>query len=220
MSRLTDELRRRQDELAWQGFTGIAEQRAGTDPARRLPHLVVLVDGWEGWLPTLGEHDFGGLTDAVFALMREGAGVGIHLVVTGDRQLLVGRISSLTEDKYALRLVDRADYGMIGVRQSDVPEEMPAGRALRADQGTEVQVALPAEDATGRREEGPARAAAVTPGLLVGRARRGAAPQERGGISGAARQGAPASGGRQAAVRGGPLGLRPPLRWHAGCRCS
>ncbi|MET9967630.1 FtsK/SpoIIIE domain-containing protein, partial [Streptomyces sp. NPDC006356] len=148
MSRLTDELRRRQDVLAGQGFVGIAEQRAGAEPGRRLPYLVVLIDGWEGWLPTFGEYDFGGLTDAVYALMREGAGVGIHLVITGDRQLLGGRIGSLTEDKYGLRLMDRSDYALIGVRARDVPVEMPAGRALRAEHGTEVQFALLAEEAT------------------------------------------------------------------------
>lgn len=159
MSRLTDELRRRQDTLAMQGFADISEQRAAVEPARRLPHLVVLLDGWEGWLPTFGEYEFGGLTDAVLDLMRQGAGVGIHLVITGDRQLLGGRIASLTEDKYGLRLADRSDYSLLGVRPGDVPEEMAAGRAVRAGHGTETQFALLSDDAT---DQAQAQALAVT----------------------------------------------------------
>ncbi|MFF6994497.1 FtsK/SpoIIIE domain-containing protein [Streptomyces sp. NPDC008313] len=146
VSRLTDELRRRQDVLAEQAFAGVSEQRAGAGPRARLPHLVVFLDGWEGWLSTFGEYDHGRLTDEVHVLMREGASAGIHLVVTGDRQLLSGRMAFLTEDKYALRLVDGGDYALLGVKSAGVPERMPAGRALRAGRGTETQFALLAAD--------------------------------------------------------------------------
>ncbi|MFJ6088224.1 FtsK/SpoIIIE domain-containing protein [Streptomyces sp. NPDC092369] len=146
ITRLTDELARRQDELDAQGFVDIGEQRDGVEPARRLPYLFVLLDSWEGWTSTLGEYEHGRLTDELLTLMREGASVGICVVITGDRQLLAGRISTLTEDKYALRLTDRADYAMIGVSSRKVPEWMPPGRALRAELGTETQFALLTED--------------------------------------------------------------------------
>jgi S-DNA-T family DNA segregation ATPase FtsK/SpoIIIE len=149
-NRLTGELTRRQDLLAEKGYADIAEQRAGAAEDERLPHIVVFLDRWEGWLPTLGEYNHGDLTDQVMAMMREGASVGLHLVITGDRQLLTGRISSLTEDKYGLRLADRGDFSMLDINARKIPEEIPPGRGFRSETATETQFALLAEDTTGQ----------------------------------------------------------------------
>ncbi|MEU1145355.1 FtsK/SpoIIIE domain-containing protein [Streptomyces sp. NPDC005863] len=150
INRLKAELTRRQDLLADKGYADIGEQRTDAPEDERLPHLVVLLDRWEGWLPTLGEVDHGSLTDEVTTIMREGASVGIHMILTGDRQLLVGRISSLTEDKYGLRLADRSDFSMLGIPTRKVPEEIAPGRAFRNESGTETQFALLSEDSTGQ----------------------------------------------------------------------
>lgn len=150
INRLKGELTRRQDLLADKGYADIGEQRADAAEDERLPHLVVLLDRWEGWLPTLGEIDHGSLTDEITTIMREGASVGIHMVMTGDRQILVGRISSLTEDKYGLRLADRSDFSMLGIPARKVPEEIAPGRAFRNESGTETQFALLSEDSTGQ----------------------------------------------------------------------
>lgn len=124
-ARLKGELTRRQDLFADQGYADIGEQRAAAGEDERLPHIVLLLDRWEGWLPTLGEYDHGDLTDQLMAMMREGASVGIHVVITGDRQILSGRIGSLTEDKYGLRLADRGDFSMLDINSRKVPEEIP-----------------------------------------------------------------------------------------------
>ncbi|CAL9476152.1 FtsK/SpoIIIE domain-containing protein [Streptomyces sp. Tu 3180] len=150
VNRLKGELSRRQDLLADKGFADIGEQRAAAAEDERLPHIVVLLDRWEGWVPTLGEIDHGSLTDELQTMMREGASVGIHLVLTGDRTLLVGRIATLTEDKYGLRLADRSDFSSLGIPARKVPEEIPPGRAFRNEAGTETQFALLAEDTTGQ----------------------------------------------------------------------
>lgn len=157
VNRLKGELTRRQDLLADKGYADIGEQRADAPEDERLPHIVVLLDRWEGWLPTLGEIDHGSLTDELTAIMREGASVGLHMVLTGDRQLLVGRVSSLTEDKYGLRLADRSDFSMLGIPAKKVPEEIPPGRAFRNESGIETQFALLADDVTGQGQ-----AAAIT----------------------------------------------------------
>ncbi|MFD7057939.1 FtsK/SpoIIIE domain-containing protein [Streptomyces sp. NPDC059906] len=149
-NRLTGELTRRQDLLAEEGYADIGEQRAAAAEDGRLPHIVVLLDRWEGWLPTLGEYNHGDLTDQVMAMMREGASVGLHLVITGDRQLLTGRISSLTEDKYGLRLADRGDFSLLDINARKIPEEIPPGRGFAAGTATETQFALLAEDTTGQ----------------------------------------------------------------------
>ncbi|MEU6120647.1 FtsK/SpoIIIE domain-containing protein [Streptomyces sp. NPDC047123] len=150
INRLKGELTRRQDLLADKGYADIGEQRADAAADERLPHLVVLLDRWEGWLPTLGEVDHGSLTDEITTIMREGASVGLHMVMTGDRQILVGRISSLTEDKYGLRLADRSDFSMLGIPARKVPEEIAPGRAFKNESGTETQFALLSEDSTGQ----------------------------------------------------------------------
>ncbi|MEU7584368.1 FtsK/SpoIIIE domain-containing protein [Streptomyces sp. NPDC041068] len=150
INRLKGELTRRQDLLADKGYADIGEQRADVTEDERLPHIVVLLDRWEGWLPTLGEVDHGSLTDEITTIMREGASVGLHMVMTGDRQILVGRISSLTEDKYGLRLADRSDFSTLGIPARKVPEEIAPGRAFKNESGTETQFALLSEDSTGQ----------------------------------------------------------------------
>ncbi|MDJ0464428.1 FtsK/SpoIIIE domain-containing protein [Streptomyces sp. H27-C3] len=150
INRLKGELTRRQELLADKGFADIGEQRSVVPVNERLPHIVVFLDRWEGWLPTLGEINHGELTDELTIIMREGASLGVHMVMTGDRQILVGRISSLTEDKYALRLADRSDFSMIGINSRKVPDEIPPGRAFKNESGTETQFALLSADSTGQ----------------------------------------------------------------------
>lgn len=146
--RLAAELRRRQDVLAAGGFADLSEQRAAVADADRMPHLVVLLDRWEGFAGTLGELDGGGLTDEVFLLLREGASAGLHLVVTGDRSLLAGRVATLADDRLVLRLADRADLALAGINPRTVGDALPPGRGFRSESGVETQVALLAPDPT------------------------------------------------------------------------
>ncbi|MFD0307581.1 FtsK/SpoIIIE domain-containing protein [Streptomyces sp. NPDC127119] len=150
VTRLKGELTRRQDLLSDKGFADIGEQRASVTEEERLPHVVVLLDRWEGWLPTLGEYNHGELTDELQTLMREGASVGMHLVVTGDRQVLLGRMASLTEEKYGLRLADRSDFTMLGINARKVPEEIPPGRGFKNESAIETQFALLSDDVSGQ----------------------------------------------------------------------
>lgn len=152
VARLTSEMARRREVLAAGGYSGISEQRAGEDPADRLPYLLVLIDRWEGFTAEFGEEDHGSVLDRVAALLREGASVGLHLVVTGDRSLLSTRWGVLVDDKLVLRLPDRADYSLAGLRPRNVPEAMPPGRGVRAESGIEVQVALLDADPEGRAQ--------------------------------------------------------------------
>ena len=150
ISRLNAEVGRRQELLADSGFADIGEQRAVAASEDRLPHIVVLLDRWEGFTTTLGEIDAGALTDVITKILGEGASVGVHLVMTGDRSLVGGRIGSMTEDKLAFRLADKDDFALIGLRPRDMPDDIPAGRAFRSGSGIETQVALLAPDASGQ----------------------------------------------------------------------
>ncbi len=140
---LQKELAARQQSLAERGFADIGEQRAGVPQEERLPYLVVLVDRWEGFIQAFESLDGGVLIDRVTALLQEGAGVGIRMVMTADRSGLVGRISTLVEDRVALSLSDPGDFSSIGIPVREVPVVMPPGRAFRAgERPREVQWAL------------------------------------------------------------------------------
>lgn len=143
LRRFAAELTRRQQLLAAGGHASLNERDD------RPPHLVLLVDRWEGFMSSLGELDSGALTDLVLLLLREGASVGIHLVVTGDRSLGLGRVGATTERKLALRLPDRADYGLLGIDHRQVPADPPPGRAWAAESGLCTQVALLDADPSG-----------------------------------------------------------------------
>ena len=150
LRRLAAELSRRQEVLAAAGFGDIREQRAAAVEAERLPHIFVLLDRWEGFTATLGELESGRHTEILTRLLTEGASVGLHLVMTGDRSLLLGRISSLCEEKLIFKLAEKDDYRLAGLNPRDLPDDVPPGRALRAGSGTELQVALLAPDASGQ----------------------------------------------------------------------
>ncbi|WP_369392457.1 FtsK/SpoIIIE domain-containing protein [Streptomyces sp. CG1] len=156
LKRLHSEVQTRQRLLGEGGFADVAEQRAARPQSERLPHIVLLLDRWEGFVGTLGEYDNGALTDLVQILHREGASAGVHLVIAGDRMLLSGRMSSLCDDKLVLRLSDRTDASLAGLNPRKIPENLPPGRGYRAANAIETQVALVAADPTG-----PAQVAAV-----------------------------------------------------------
>lgn len=160
MSRLTGRLQaeigRRQQQLAAQGFADISEQRAATDEADRLPYLLVLLDRWEGFVAAFEAVDSGRLIESWQQILQEGAGVGVKVIMSVDRRGLVGRISTLVDDKLLLRLADPSDYAGIGMRAKEVPEHMPPGRGFRSTGLRETQVAL-----LDRHPDGTAQVAAL-----------------------------------------------------------
>lgn len=160
LRRLDAELSRRQELLAADGYASVGEQRAAAVPGERLSHVFLLIDQWEGFTATLGEADGGTLTDVLTRILSEGASAGMHLVMTGDRSLLAGRISALCEGKLVFRLAEREDYALAGLRPRDLPGTLPPGRAFSAGGGTEVQVALLGADPTGQGQAAALRAIA------------------------------------------------------------
>ena len=75
LKRLAAELGRRQELLAAAGFPTFraAGRRA---PGGRLPHVVVLLDRWEGFTTSLGEFENGILTEVITRILSEGASAG------------------------------------------------------------------------------------------------------------------------------------------------
>ncbi|MBO0898841.1 cell division-like protein [Cellulomonas sp. zg-ZUI199] len=154
--RLRAEISRRQQLLAEQSFADVREQRAGVAPAQRLPYLLVLLDRWEGFIQAFEDVDAGALVDLWTQILQEGPGAGVKVVVAGDRSLLAGRISTLTEDRVMLPMPDPGDYQSVGLSVRDVPQHLPEGRAFRSEGPHELQVCLLDDDPSG-----PAQVAAL-----------------------------------------------------------
>ena len=161
LTRLVAEVGIRQSVLSQGGFADLAEQRAASSTADRLPHILLLIDLWEGFLTSFGTIDAGALVEQVQFLLREGASVGIHLVISGDRQLLSGRISTLVDTKLVLKLTERSDYSLANLNARKLPDEIPAGRAFRSESAVEVQIALLAADPSGAAQGAALREIAV-----------------------------------------------------------
>ncbi len=168
LARLAGELERRQRLLSGCGFGSHEEQRRSVPPADRLPWLVLLADGWEGLVTAYDAIDHGRPVEVLLRLVREGAGAGIRVVLSGDRSALTGRAGSAFRDRLVLRFADPADYGLAGISPRLVPAAMPAGRALVGPEAREVQLAVLDPGASGagqvRAVEAAGAAARSVPG--------------------------------------------------------
>lgn len=149
LTRLVGEVATRQGVLSAGGFADLAEQRTAAGAEARLPHVLLLIDLWEGFLTSFGNVEAGALVEQVQFLLREGASVGIHLIISGDRQLLSGRISTLVDGKLVLKLTERSDYSLANLNPRKLPETVPPGRAFRSESAVEVQIALLGADPAG-----------------------------------------------------------------------
>jgi S-DNA-T family DNA segregation ATPase FtsK/SpoIIIE len=154
---LAAEVGRRQALLSAGGQADLTEQRTAAPPEGRLPHLLLLLDRWEAFLASFQDLDSGRLVELVYRLLREGPSAGLHVVVTADRSGMVGRISSMVEEKLLLRMADRGDYAGAGLPTRLVPAELPPGRGWSMRGAPLVaQVAL-----LGGSPTGPGQAAAL-----------------------------------------------------------
>jgi S-DNA-T family DNA segregation ATPase FtsK/SpoIIIE len=111
------------------------------DPRAQIELLII--DGWEEFAAASDQADHGCSTDIALDIARRAGSARLTVVITGDRAALGARVTSTAMVTYALRLSDRADYGLIGIDPRRVPAHMPAGRALRAPGGEQVQFAQP-----------------------------------------------------------------------------
>ena len=144
------EVARRQQLLATEGFASLSEQRAKAPEPKRLPYLVLLIDRWDNFVATFENVDGGAIIESVESLMREGAAVGLRVVVAGDRTVFRSRFGMLLEDRLLLRMPSPDDFDLVGMRAREVPLTMPQGRAFRSGpKPREVQLALLTADVDG-----------------------------------------------------------------------
>jgi S-DNA-T family DNA segregation ATPase FtsK/SpoIIIE len=154
LGRLLAEISRRQQLLALEGLSSAAEQRATAATEDRLPWMVLLLDGWEGYTSALEGIEYGRLVEMIVKIFREGAAVGVKVVMTADRSGFSGQVSPAFADKLVLRLTDANEYSLAGLSNREVPKNMAPGRALRlTDNGVqETQIALLAPEPSGQAQ--------------------------------------------------------------------
>jgi S-DNA-T family DNA segregation ATPase FtsK/SpoIIIE len=109
----------------------------------------VILDQWEAFLSSFTLERMQELREQIIKLLREGPSAGISLIIAGDRGLLGDRIAAFIETRYVLRLSDREDYRLTGIRPSTLPIAIPPGRAYFGDPVNEVQFGCIAPDPTG-----------------------------------------------------------------------
>lgn len=148
-TKLREEITRRQEQLAASGFADITEQRRAVATEDRLPYIVVLFDRWEAFNAAFSNVDMGALVDAWQQIIQESSSVGIRIFMTGDRSCLVGRMSTLIDDKFLMRMADASDFTNIGMNVKEVPNHLPPGRAFRSGSTAESQFALLTADPDG-----------------------------------------------------------------------
>lgn len=144
LRRLGAEVSRRQRALAERGTASLVEwqESHANGPAGSVPaHLLLLVDGWEQVTQSLDAHDHGALTDDLLRLVRDGGSVGLRVLLTGGRGVLVGRTGSLFAQRLLLHQDDPTAAVMAGLTPAALPAHQPPGRALLAGEGTELQLA-------------------------------------------------------------------------------
>jgi S-DNA-T family DNA segregation ATPase FtsK/SpoIIIE len=149
LERISAELTTRQAILGANGTADLAELRRSQAPDDRLPHIVLMVDRFEVFEREFTSYDNGSYMERMIRLLRDGAGVGIHLVLAGDKILGSNRFSGTTEDKLVLRLNDRQDYSSVGIPTRSTPSDLVPGRGLRAQDLSEFQVAVLSDDLDG-----------------------------------------------------------------------
>ncbi|KPM53334.1 cell division protein FtsK [Frankia sp. R43] len=214
LARLAAEVARRQILLSQGGFADLAEARQAQQArcthgaaSSALPYLLLLLDGYEGFLASFENLDGAAAIDRLLALARDGPAVGLRIVVTADRRGLTGQLASTIDQRLVLRMAERADYGLAGLAGLRVPEALPPGRGYliggsngstervwaESDGPVEVQVALLTDDPSGPAQAGMLRRlAAARAGPARQRPEPGGTPSDAG------------SPGPQPAIQAGP----------------
>src|SRR5689334_9496041 len=171
LSKLRNEIARRQQLLAAQGFAGLAEQRAATAGEARLPWMLLLLDWWEGYYAAFGEYDMGRLVDTLLQVLREGSAVGLRAVVTTDRSAMLGQIGTVFGHRMIFRLTDRSDSSFAEIKERALPAHQPDGRLMfhAKPNPLEAQVALLDPDPTGLAQVGALRRIAAEARQRYGR---------------------------------------------------
>jgi len=147
---LAAELERRHDLQAEHSVADLPELRIAMGPQTAPAHIVVFVDGWDALANALTDHDGGIVYGQLQEVLREGAGAGIHMIMTSERTLLSGRVASLSDNRLIMRMTERGEMTLTGLPIKRIPPVILPGRAWQQKTTTEIQIAMLSADVSGQ----------------------------------------------------------------------
>ncbi|WP_338748250.1 FtsK/SpoIIIE domain-containing protein [Janibacter alittae] len=152
LTRLEDDVAQRRARLRTSGHSTLDAWWAAyeADPVGDAPppHLLLAVDGWGRVTQPRGGADLGETAELLEALLRDGMAAGVCGVITGGRELLSGRISSLVTSRIVLHLPDRGDASLAGLTPAETSGPRIPGRGRFQPNGHLVQVAQPSDESS------------------------------------------------------------------------
>ncbi|MGY3777389.1 type VII secretion protein EssC [Isobaculum melis] len=139
MRRMMTEMKRRKKLLS--NFAVASLEMYEKASGEEEPRILVMVDGFEGFKNAKFESDL----ELVFnQIAREGAGIGMHLIVTAGRQAsLKANLQSNIKVQIALKMIDDNEARGIVGRTTLSIEDMQGRGMIKFDEPTIFQSALP-----------------------------------------------------------------------------
>ncbi len=120
-------------------------RRRPPGPSATAVTTLLVVDGWDRLTDLDDPHDPTPVSQDLLRVARDGAACGLVVAVSGGRELLRSTWSALGGEVLALGQLDPLDTALLGLPVGlAVPPGRP-GRAVRAGDGLEVQLARPGE---------------------------------------------------------------------------
>lgn len=139
MTRISQEMRERKKLLSRYAVANIAlyEQVSG----KTIPSIVIAVDSYEGIKGFAIESEF---ESHLIQVAREGAGLGIHLVMTAGRQAnLRMNLSGNIKQQFVLRQNADDEARMVVGRTTLSIDDLPGRGLVRVEKPELIQIALP-----------------------------------------------------------------------------
>jgi len=138
--RMTEELKRRKKLLSEYSVASLEmyERASGKEE----PRIMILLDGYEGFKGAKFEEV---LEKTITQIAREGAGIGLHLLLSAGRQnALRMNLYSNIKTQIALKQIDEAEARTVVGRTSLTIDDLPGRGLIKLDEPELFQTALPA----------------------------------------------------------------------------
>src|SRR5262249_6944966 len=122
---------RRKELLASTGAATLSEYLA-SGPAERIPHVLVLLDGYAGFYSTFEGIDVGAHVDALRLLVAEGRSVGVAFAISADRSAgYLAALGASIARRVILRMATDDEYAFLGLpRTAYAGAHLPPGRGF------------------------------------------------------------------------------------------
>jgi S-DNA-T family DNA segregation ATPase FtsK/SpoIIIE len=146
LSVLDATVRSRQELLATSGVTSIADLLGPT--GRSVPSIVVLLEGYAGFVSAFEQVEHGALLDKLNQLAVDGPAVGVVFVITANRRAGVpSALAGAVTRRIVMRMAEDDEYLWLDVPHAK-GRDLPAGRGFTHD-GLEFQGAIVGDDPSG-----------------------------------------------------------------------